>query len=68
MSAAKEPKINTRSSILPLTYVLTPILDIKERELKSSQSIKGCLRGDMQGVVRSYLGYKRLKSLIRKAD
>ena len=68
MSTTKKPKINVRSSTLPFIYVLTPISNIKEKELESSQFIKGCLRRDMQGAVRSYLGYKRLKSLIRKAD
>ena len=36
MSTTKEPKINARLSILPLIYVLTPILNIKEKKLKFS--------------------------------
>ena len=68
MSAAKEPEINARSSTLPLTCVLTPISDVKERELESSQSVNGCPRGDIRGAVGSHLGCRRLKSPTRKAD
>jgi hypothetical protein len=66
--ATKEPEINARSSTLPLIYILMPISDIKEKELESSQSVKGCPRGDVRGVVGSHLGYRRLKSPARKAD
>jgi hypothetical protein len=66
--ATKEPEINARSSTLPLTCVLMPISDVKEKELESSQSVKGCPRGDVRGAVGSHLRCKRLKSPARKAD
>lgn len=68
MSAAKEPEINAKSSTLPLACVLTPISDVKERELESSQSVKGGPRVDVRGADGSHLGCKRLKSPARKAD